>query len=396
MQLTIGWIQLAAAAGALQGILLAAALLSHEGNRTAHRLLAALMVAFTVYLLEAVYYTAGLVGAYPHVFGVSYPLPWLFGPLVYLYAVAASGARRLRARDTLHFAPAIIVVLVTLPIYIMSGAEKIAIYARMQAGDVPATLVALDPTKYVSGIAYSVATIGFLRRHSRRIEDSYSSTERVNLRWLLRLAGAAAAIWLLAVAVSLLRLVPGAARGSGDLVVLAIALFVYALGYRGLRQPEIHRYDAPSPDAPSESSIVVVTAHEPAVRIEARYQRYQRSGLTDAEAAALKADLLALMARERPYRDPDLTLPDLAEQLDTTPHKLSEVLNGELSQTFYDFVNGYRVEDVRRRLGEPTSKQLNVLTLAMDAGFSSKSTFNEVFKKRTGQTPSMYRKALAG
>ena len=139
-----------------------------------------------------------------------------------------------------------------------------------------------------------------------------------------------------------------------------------------------------------------MTAHEPAVRIEARYQRYQRSGLTDAEAAALKADLLALMARERPYRDPDLTLPDLAEQLDTTPHKLSEVLNGELSQTFYDFVNGYRVEDVRRRLGEPTSKQLNVLTLAMDAGFSSKSTFNEVFKKRTGQTPSMYRKALAG
>jgi AraC-like DNA-binding protein len=102
------------------------------------------------------------------------------------------------------------------------------------------------------------------------------------------------------------------------------------------------------------------------------------------------------MTREHPYRDPDLTLPDLASRLNTTPHKLSELLNTELEQTFYDFVNGYRVEDVQRRLLESKSKHLNVLALAMDAGFASKSTFNEVFKRRTGQTPSTYRKALAG
>jgi AraC-like DNA-binding protein len=100
------------------------------------------------------------------------------------------------------------------------------------------------------------------------------------------------------------------------------------------------------------------------------------------------------MTKQQPYRDPDLTLSRLADQLDTTPHKLSEVLNAELSQTFYDFVNGYRVEEVRRRLADTESTQLNVLTLAMDAGFSSKSTFNQVFKKLTGQTPSTYRKAL--
>ena len=102
------------------------------------------------------------------------------------------------------------------------------------------------------------------------------------------------------------------------------------------------------------------------------------------------------MMKEHPYRDPDLTLPNLAERLDTTPHKLSEVLNTELGQTFYDFINKYRVDDVRRRLAESRSKNLNVLTVAMDAGFASKSTFNQVFKKQTGQTPSTYRKAIAG
>src|SRR4051812_13533271 len=88
--LTLDWIQLAAAVGALQGVLLAAVLLAQADNRTANRLLAALMAAFAVYLASSVYYATGLFRAYPHFFGVSYQLPWIFGPLVYLYARAAS------------------------------------------------------------------------------------------------------------------------------------------------------------------------------------------------------------------------------------------------------------------------------------------------------------------
>ncbi|HSA56593.1 MAG TPA: helix-turn-helix transcriptional regulator [Gemmatimonadaceae bacterium] len=389
MRLTIGWMQLALALGALQGLLLASVLLRRPAQRTANRLLAALMLAFSVYLVGDVYYAAGLVRDFPHLFGISYPLPWLFGPLVYLYTVAASdSSRQFRPRDALHFAPVMIVVVATLPIYLMSGADKIALLERLEAGDVPAVLTVLEPWKYVSGLAYSVLTVRHLLRHRRRVENSYSNTERVNLSWLLRLAGAAAAIWLLAVAIGIADLLPQSIqRPSDDLVGLAIAILVYAIGYMGLRQPEVHRYDGPAPEPPAGA------APAPRDRGEARYER---SGLTDAEAAALEAELLALMAREHPYRDPDLTLADLADRLSTTPHKLSEVLNSELAQTFYDFVNSYRVEEVRRRLADAKSKRQNVLALAMDAGFASKSTFNQVFKKRTGQTPSSYRKALAG
>jgi AraC-like DNA-binding protein len=102
------------------------------------------------------------------------------------------------------------------------------------------------------------------------------------------------------------------------------------------------------------------------------------------------------MEMDRLYRDSELTLADLAERLDTTPHKLSEVLNAQLHQTFYDFVNSYRVKDVQRRIADDRLKNLTILALALDAGFASKSTFNHVFRQHTGRTPSAYRRSLAG
>src|SRR3954471_3047108 len=117
--LTLGWIELAAVVGSMQGVLLASILLAQRGNRTANRLLAALMISFTIYLASSAYYATGLFRVYPHFFGFSYPTPWLFGPLVYLYAVAASDrAWRFRGADWWHFTPAIIVTMVAMPFFL--------------------------------------------------------------------------------------------------------------------------------------------------------------------------------------------------------------------------------------------------------------------------------------
>ena len=100
------------------------------------------------------------------------------------------------------------------------------------------------------------------------------------------------------------------------------------------------------------------------------------------------------MESDQPWRDSELTLSDLAARLDSTPHKLSEALNTRVGQTFYDFVNGYRVREVQRRITAGEARSLKMLALAMDAGFASKSTFNEVFKKHTRQTPSGFRQTV--
>jgi AraC-like DNA-binding protein len=271
----------------------------------------------------------------------------------------------------------------------MSGAEKIAAYERWRVGDIPTPIKMLDPLKYVSGIGYSIATVLYLRRHRRRIEDSYSNTARVNLLWLLWLAAAAGAIWLLATTLRV------ADVGSGlrdEHISLAMALLVYAIGYLGLRQPEVFRYET------AEFRIPARDATQPtgpdSVAEEPGAPRYERSGLGDDEATRLKQSLFALMEAEHPWKDSELTLADLANRLGTTPHKLSEVLNAEVGQTFYDFVNAYRVREVQRRIRAGEARTLKMLALALDAGFASKSTFNQAFKKHTSQTPSDFRQAV--
>ena len=384
-RLTLDWVQLAAAAGALQGVFLSGALLAQRGNRTANRLLAVLMVAFTIFLASSVYYATGLIRIYPYFFGISYQTPWVFGPLVYLYARAASDRSwRFERRHLLHFAPVAVSTILAAPYYFMSGAEKIAMYDRLLSGEVPALVSTIDPLKFVAGISYSVATLLYLRRHRDRIRYSYANTERVNLTWLLWLAGAAAAIWVLATSLKLGAVGP---RVRDDHVAFAIALVVYGIGYRGLRQPEIFAYETAEHPVPPEA--ISVQEEAPSA------QRSERSALAPREAERLERDLLALMAKESPWKDSELTLGDLAARLESTPHKVSELLNARLGQTFYDFVNGYRVEDVQRRIASGENRTRTMLTLALDAGFASKSTFNQAFKSRTGQTPSAYKRAIA-
>lgn len=381
----LDWFQIATLLGAAQGFLLAAVLATQQRNRTANRLLAVAMVAFSLDLLTAVYIVGGYEQQFPHFFGVGYPLALLYGPLIYLYAVtAADRTRRLTPRDVLHFLPYVTVIVAGIPIYLMSGAEKVAFYHDLQRGLIPPLIQLVDPLKFVSGISYAVATLLFLRKHAQRVKANYSSLERMNLQWLVRLAGAAAAIWIFATVAAITGpLKPELLSFADHVVSLAVAILVYWIGYMGLRQPEIFNW------ARAEAPVPVSTAP-----VSEEQAQYERSGLTDREAAALKSALLTAMDRERPYQNSNLTLAELAERLHTTPHKLSEVLNSQLEQTFYDFVNGYRVQDVQRRIADERSKHLTILSLAIDAGFASKSTFNEVFKKHTGHTPSAYRRSL--
>jgi AraC-like DNA-binding protein len=173
-------------------------------------------------------------------------------------------------------------------------------------------------------------------------------------------------------------------------VTLAMALLVYGIGYMGLRQPEVFRYQTPEPP----SRIPDVESALPPAERDTPAARYQRSGLNALEAVQLKESLLRVMKNEQVWKQSELTLADLAARLNSTPHKLSEVLNSEIGQTFYDFVNGYRVREVQRRIKAGEARSLRVLALAMDAGFASKSTFNDAFKRHTRQTPSGFRQAV--
>ncbi|MCB0635972.1 MAG: tetratricopeptide repeat protein [Lewinella sp.] len=117
------------------------------------------------------------------------------------------------------------------------------------------------------------------------------------------------------------------------------------------------------------------------------------AGLAEAEIRTAEAALRTLMEEARPYLSPELTLKDLAGQIDLHPNKLSWLLNEVMGQNFSEFINGYRLAAFQAKARQPAFDHYTLLGLAYECGFNSKSVFNEFFKKSTGQTPSAWRKA---
>ncbi|MBK7594088.1 MAG: AraC family transcriptional regulator [Gemmatimonadetes bacterium] len=385
---TLNWWQIVALIGAAQGVIVAMALATKRPRRTPNLLLAGAVLAFACHLATIIYYSANLVPRLPHLFGVTQPVPFLFGPLFYLYAVTASDqGRRLRRSDLWHALPFVAFLAWGLPVYLLPASQKIALFHAVLDGRLPIQAIAAGPLMLVSGVIYTAVTMLALQRHQRVVAENYSTLDRVNLNWLRGLALAYAMIWVSAVALGLAEPAGLSLPFSTDfLIAVGITLVIVGIGYWGLRQPEIFRF------ATAEHAIPVGVV-APATDAAPAPPRYERSGLAPREADELKGRLVALMERERPYRQPELTLGELAERLGTTPHRLSEVLNAQLTLSFYDFINGYRVREVQQRLVGPDGARYTYLALALEAGFASKSTFNAAFKKLTGLTPSEYRRA---
>lgn len=101
--------------------------------------------------------------------------------------------------------------------------------------------------------------------------------------------------------------------------------------------------------------------------------------------------VIAAMESERLYLQPDLTLQELSDSLQVQSYLVSQAINEGLNKNFYDLVNGYRVEEARRRLGDISHRNAKIIAVAFESGFNSKTTFNTVFKKFTGVTPSEFR-----
>lgn len=383
-----GFFVLIHALGAAQGIFLATVLASRGRSSLPNRLLAVVMVAFAVDLGMAVYHAAGVDRIFPHLIGIDFALAFLYGPLLYLYARTLSYSEKVfRPAYWWHFAPFLVLMLAMAPFYLQSGAEKLAFMDGGSEGAWSTFLGIVTHVKLIHAICYIAAILPMLRRHRVRIRETMSSTDRINLVWLRNLLYGIIALATFAVVVYLLSLrdsppVIGLDPETtyDDYMLLALAVFVYAIGYFGLRQPEV--FDARA----HESEELEVPAIDPEAA-----PRYARSGMDSATAEQHEETLRAVMERERLYRRGDLTLQDLSDAAGISPHHVTEVLNTRLGQNFYDFVNAYRVREVQERLVDPANAHLTLLAIGMEAGFNSKSSFNHTFKKLVRMTPSEFR-----
>jgi AraC-like DNA-binding protein len=101
-------------------------------------------------------------------------------------------------------------------------------------------------------------------------------------------------------------------------------------------------------------------------------------------------DLEIIMVEKKPFHNPKLTLSELAKQINTQPHILSKTINEHYNKNFFDLVNGYRIEEFKKLIQNPSFHNYTLLALAYEVGFNSKTAFNRSFKKATNQTPKEY------
>lgn len=119
-------------------------------------------------------------------------------------------------------------------------------------------------------------------------------------------------------------------------------------------------------------------------------EKYAAKKIDESEAESLRNELNALMQAKTLFKNPDVKLKHIADELNISKHHLSQLLNDNLGKSFALFINEYRIEEAKKLLIE--NNQYTLEAIGFEAGFSSKSTFYATFKKIIGQTPSEFKK----
>ena len=120
--------------------------------------------------------------------------------------------------------------------------------------------------------------------------------------------------------------------------------------------------------------------------------KYEKSSLSEKEKSAIHKKVLREMEEQRYYAGNLASLKDLAQTIKETPHHVSQVINEVMGKGFFELLAWYRVEEAKRIITEDVDAKLTVEDIAEQVGYNSKSSFNTVFKKLTGQTPSEFRR----
>ena len=353
-------------------LFIAALLVSKKNKSGADKILLCWMLLDAFHLFLFYLTSTEQLFDYPFLLGLEFPMPLLHGVFLYLYVASITDYLPSRKRLIgLHFIPALLTYAYLIHFFMLSAAEKIAVYQNDGAGyELFQTIILL--ATFLSGVAYVFWSGRLLARHRKRIRNEFSSIGEINLRWLRLLTIGIGVIWTLVIFTQ-----------NSLLIFTALSVFVIVLGFFGIQQKHIFS-DTPLIDSETNPNTEELTVEEN-IR-----EKYQNSGLTNDQGKDLFKQLSTLMSEQKVFKNNELKLNELASQLDVHPNHLSQVINERAEVNFYDFVNTYRVEEFKMLIAMPKNQAFTIISLAYECGFNSKSSFNRYFKKHTGQTPSEY------
>ncbi|WP_109301377.1 AraC family transcriptional regulator [Aquimarina sp. AU474] len=299
---------------------------------------------------------------------------WLIGPLLYLYVKSLFLSHdRIRKSALYHLIPTTMYLLFfSIPLLI----EKVSPTTKISYLDVfyiyedwLTTLTSLYTLVYLVVILYS------LKKYVKKIKSNYSNLNKNDLNWVKLLIIGGVLVVGFDFSISLYQnIIKGLEINSGVFTLIAIIVLISYLGYYGIGQSNIL--------LPK----FILQEHKSTLNI--------LSSSSSDQINELENKLKKLLQEKKPYLNQELTLIELANLMSITDKKLSALLNNHMNISFYDLINGYRVMAVKKTIDAEEFKNYTLLGIALTCGFNSKASFNRVFKKETGLSPSQYKKGL--
>ncbi|MGG1921823.1 MULTISPECIES: AraC family transcriptional regulator [Chryseobacterium] len=302
-------------------------------------------------------------------------------PVFYLYVLSVCYSDfKLKPQYLLHAFPFLIANLALLPhFYGVDTTSKIHfIENRQNMIELKFNHILL----HVQMVIYFVAVFRVLRKSKTLYLENYAGKNISSYHWLFQLTVVLCMVYAIALLKNILKFsdyVYISEEIKAGLLLLSLFIICWYL-FKALNHPELFR------NVDSKLKLVSEMVSE---------EKNSEDPVTSDRA--YNEDLLKLknyMVEKKPFLNSSLTIQEVSDEIGIPVRELSLLINHQLGQHFYDFVNTYRIENAMNMLKDETKSKVTILEILYEVGFNSKSSFNTAFKKHTGTTPTLYRKSL--
>jgi len=307
-------------------------------------------------------------------------LAFLQIPVFYFYVLSVCYSDfRLQLKHLVHLLLFVVANVILLPrFYAVDLASKINFITNRQS------MIELQFNHilfHIQIIVYFTAAFLILRKAKKLYLENYAGTSVNAYNWLFQFTSALTGLYLITLLKNIFKFsdYPNISEWMKiGLLILQLFLVCWYL-FKALNNPGLFR------NVDSRLKLVSdMISEEKNNGQSVNQQKY------DAALSKLKAYMLA----EKPFLDPSITIQDISAAIEIPVRELSVLINHQLGQHFYDFVNSYRIAHAMDILKDPAKNKVTILEILYEVGFNSKSSFNTAFKKHTGNTPTFYRKNL--
>jgi len=333
-----------------------------ETSTDSSKLLGILLFFFAITIASFTFYWTGYFMKYPYLNNLFHFLPYLAGPVFYLYIRNNIRLVRFERKDFIHFVPVFIVACMLAP-WIARN------YVNVSFGDWAGEMGRIGSNPYSKILLLGTYTVCSYRL----LNISKIQNENV-ASWLRYLVYAFIGYFFSLLSYHVLVRYSFFNPTWDYAISLSLSFFIFLLGFLGLQRPRIYRGEH--------------------IKEIMSFSKYKRTGLTDLAAQTLKARIELVMKQKELFTNGALRLDDLVHEVKSTRHNVSMVVNKHFNESFFDFVNRYRVEYVKEKMRDPKYRNHTIIELAYESGFNNKVSFNKAFKRITGRTPSEFKKEI--